>query len=230
MLDEIINEIAKNRISTTEICDVMNKTGALTGIQPITSGQFAVGRVKYVFAHCGTNYLLHKQLADIDKDCIVFVDAIDCESRAVFGDLVSKYLQLYCNTRAIVTNGLMRDAHTLIKERRPVWCAGVTPIGCHNFEKAVPADIEKITAERKAIYDNSVMVCDDSGVAVLTAEWLNNDLLKKLKFIEALEDVWYYCVDTLKWSTYETVALKKYLDNTGDLPPALRNKLLENER
>jgi len=35
--------------------------------------------------------------------------------------------------------------------------------------------------------------------------------LKRLEFVEAQEDIWYECVDRRKWSTFDTVCLKKYL-------------------
>ncbi len=161
------------------------------------------------------------------EDCIVFVDAIDCEERAIFGDLVTKYLQLYCNARAIVTNGIMRDGHRLIKEQRPVWCSSLTPVGCHNKDVPVPENIQEQVNRRREFYNNYIMVCHDSGVALISHEWINEDFAKKLLYIEAQEDIWYFCVDTLKWSTYKTVALKKYLEETDAIPGVLLEKMKE---
>ncbi len=227
MLQKIIDLISSNRICTTEICDAMNKTGVLPGIHALNRGLFAVGRVQYVFAHSGTNYNLHRQLDSIEEDRIIFVDAIDCEGRAIFGDLVSKYLQLYRRTRAIVTNGAMRDAHRLIKEQRPVWCTSLTPVGCHNTDVPVPEEIQEQVNERREFYNNSIMVCDDSGVALIPHERINEEFERKLHFIEAQEDIWYFCVDTLKCSTYKTVALKEYLKKDTAIPEVLLEKLKE---
>ncbi len=218
MLNKIIELINSNRICTTEICDAMDKTGVLPGITALNQGLFAVGKVKYVFAHSGTNYNLHRQLESVEQDSIVFVDAIDCEGRAVFGDLVSKYLQLYCGVRAIVTNGAMRDAHRLIKEQRPVWCSTLTPVGCHNRDIPIPKDVQEKVDKRKEFYHNSIMVCDDSGVALIPHDQVNEEFERKLHFIEAQEDVWYFCVDTLKWDTYRTVALKEYMKKEANIP------------
>jgi peptide-methionine (S)-S-oxide reductase len=38
-----------------------------------------------------------------------------------------------------------------------------------------------------------------------TCKQINEELLSKLEFIELQEDIWYYCIDTLKWSTYKTI-------------------------
>ncbi len=64
--------------------------------------------------------------------------------------------------------------------------------------------------------------CYDSGVVMIPKDKINEKLLTKLEFIEFQEDIWFYCVDTLKMSTFDTVCLKKYLE--GDL---IDKKLLE---
>lgn len=227
ILRQAVDVIVENRISTTQICDIMGKTGVLSGIHGLNPGFFAAGAVQYVYAHAGTNFYLHEQLARIAEDSVVYVDTFDCGERAVFGDLVSKYLLLYRKSRAIVTCGFMRDANDLIKQRRAVWCAGVTPIGCHNNPVPISESIIQLTSERKKLFDSSIIVCDDSGVALISKEFINDDLIKKLNFIESQEDVWYFCVDTLKWSTYETVALKRYLDEPEVLPSILRKRISE---
>ena len=226
---ELSETIRRNKISTTEVCDIMNKTGSLEGVYPVGKGMYAAGQVKYVYAHSESNYHLHEQLANIEEDKIIFVDAIECEGRAVFGDLVSKYLLLYRNARAIVTNGMMRDANDLIKQNRNVWCAGFTPIGCHNVSVSVPDNIASLVEERKREFESAILVCDDSGVAMITDDWINSNLASRLDFIELQEDIWYYCIDTLKWTTYETVALKRYLDESEVLPPILRKRLLAHD-
>ena len=74
----------------------------------------------------------------------------------------------------------------------------------------------------KAIYEGAVMVCDDSGVVMIPKEKITGQLLTKLNFIEFQEDIWFYCLDTLKMSTFDIVCRKKYLD--GEL---LDRKLLD---
>ena len=70
------------------------------------------------------------------------------------------------------------------------------------------------------------MVCDDSGVVMIPKQAINQTLINKLKFIELQEDIWFYCVDTLKMSTFDTVCEKKYL--TEDiLDPRLMSQFAE---
>ncbi len=66
------------------------------------------------------------------------------------------------------------------------------------------------------------MVCDDSGVVMIPKDKIDEKLITKLNFIEFQEDIWFYCVDTLKMTTFDTVCKKKYLE--GNI---LDKKLLE---
>jgi len=217
--------IGRDRISTTMACDVMNKTGWIQGITPLNKGHHLAGEVKYVFAHSGTNYHLHEQIAEIDEDKIIFVDAIDCDQKAVMGDIMASYLLQHRRARAIVTNGYLRDVPELIKDNMPIWCKGGTPIGCQKVQTPVSDDISNLVKERRQLFESSILVCDDSGVAMITEEWVNESFYEKIDFIEAQEEVWHYCVTILKWSTYDTVCLQKYFDVPGVVPDVMLQKL-----
>lgn len=221
-LEKALSLIEANKISSTEIGDVLGKTGQIEGVHALNQGMFKAGEVKFIYAINNSNYEVHKQLAESDdiKDKILFVYNVNCD-RAVFGDLVSKYIMLYKRAKAIVINGKLRDAHTLIKEKYPIWLEDVSPIGCVNRINGPEID-SKLYGDLKAKYDGSIMVCDDSGVVMIPKEKIDEKLITKLEFIEFQEDIWFYCVDTLKMSTFETVCQKKYLE--GDL---LDKKMLD---
>lgn len=226
IIDKAIEMIEANKISTTEIADVLGKTGQIEGTQALIPGLFKAGIVKVIYAINNSNYEVHKQLAESDdiKDKILFIYNVNCD-RAIFGDLVSKYIMLYKRAKAIVINGKLRDAHTLIKEKYPIWLQGVSPIGCVNKQNG-PDIKPELLKEIKEKYDGSIMVCDDSGVVMIPKDKIDEKLLTKLEFIELQEDIWYYCIDTLKMSTFDTVCKKKYLK--GDLiDKMLLDKLAE---
>lgn len=210
-LQKALDLIESNRISSTEIGDVLGKKGQIENVHPLNSGLFVAGEVRVVYAINDSNYEVHKQLAESEDfaDKIVFIYNVDC-SRSIFGDLVSKYIFLYKRAKAIVVNGKLRDAHTLIKENYPIWLSGVSPIGCVNYVNGPDID-QSLLEDIKEKYNGSIMVCDDSGVVMIPKEKIDEKLLTRLKFIEIQEDIWFYCVDTLKMSTYDTVCLKKYL-------------------
>lgn len=225
IVQEAINLIEANKISTTEVADVLGKTGQIPDVRALNKGKFCAGDVVCLYAINNSNYELHRQLADADLNGkILFVYNVNCD-RAVFGDLVSKYILLYKRAKAIVINGKLRDAHTLIKEGYPIWCTEVSPIGCVNYQNGEDLTSEQI-AELKAKYEGSIMVCDDSGVVMIPKEKIDQHLLSKLEFIEFQEDIWFYCLDTLKMSTYDIVCLKKYQTDKL-IDERLLNKLIE---
>ena len=225
IVQEAINLIEANKISTTEVADVLGKTGQIPDVRALNKGKFCAGEVVCLYAINNSNYELHRQLAEADlKGKMLFVYNVNC-NRAVFGDLVSKYILLYKRAKAIVINGKLRDAHTLIKEGYPIWCTDVSPIGCVNYQNGDDLTLEQI-ASLKAKYEGSIMVCDDSGVVMIPKEKIDQQLLSKLEFIEFQEDIWFYCLDTLKMSTYDIVCQKKYQTDKL-IDERLLNKLIE---
>ncbi|GEM_PF-213283 len=206
---QIIDYIRRNRVSTTEVADALGKKGVIPGVKAVNSGFHCVGEVFFAYAHDETNWYLHKQLESVPEGCIVFVKEYGCNERALFGDLVSKYLLLYRQAEAVVVDGNLRDAHRFKAANYKLWVRGFSPVGCFNkkVDRAVHPEGEK-DRER---YHGGIMVCDDTGVVFISKEDITPKLLRRLEFIEKQEDMWYYCVDTLKLSTYETVCLKRYL-------------------
>lgn len=206
---EIIDRIRRNRISTSEIGDCLNKTGALPGVRALNPGHFRVGRVFWVYAYNESNWELHEQLREAPEGHVIVAEGLCCGTRALFGALVSKYVMLYRQATAIVALGYLRDIPHLIKENWPVWLTGTTPIGCFNVRNPAPPAPEWLAA-RRAQYDGAVAVCDDSGVMIVPQSVQDQGFLDKLNWIEELEDAWFDCIDRHKLSTYDAVCLKKY--------------------
>lgn len=211
--EKIIKQIIKNRISTTEIADCLNKTGALPGVSALNRGHFRVGPVYFAYAYGDSNWELHEQLENPPEGSIVVIETLDCNGRSPIGNLIVKFLMLYRQVAGVVVRAPVRDAHQLIKENWPVWSAGVSPIGCHNLKNEHPADPERIAALR-APYEGALAVCDDTGVVLIPAAVQTEEFRARLDWIEEQEDIWFDCIDRRKWTTYETVCLKKYLNES----------------
>lgn len=211
LTDEILDYIVKNKVSTTEVADVLNKTGIIdTRLKPILPRLRAAGKVFYAPSFNESNWYTHYFLENAPSDHIIFVEGVNCADRAIFGSLVAKYALLYKQARGMVCCGNLRDMHTLVKEQYPIWCYGATPIGCWKTDTGID---EEYYQKRKAEFEGSIMVADDSGVIVVKKEQLTEEFLEGLKFIEEQEDIWFDCIDRLKYSTFETVCLKKYKNN-----------------
>ncbi|AZV47324.1 demethylmenaquinone methyltransferase [Nautilia sp. PV-1] len=211
MKEKIIDFIKRNRVSSTEVADCLGKSGAIKNVKAVNRGHFAVGNVFWVYAFNGTNWDVHEQIQNVKEGDIVFIQVFDNFGKAVFGDLVSKYLLLYKQAEAIVTNGLLRDAPRLIKENWKIWCNGFSPEGYINKKVELTNEQKERIFKEKNKFDGGIAVCDDTGVVIIPKEYHNNEFLKKLEFIEEQEDIWFDCIDRKKCSTFETVCLKKYL-------------------
>lgn len=225
MREQILETISTNRISTVEVADALGKTGVLAGIQPLNTGKFVAAEVFYACTWDESNWPLHEQIQDVPPGCVVYVDTLGCNDRAIFGDIVAKWLLLYQKVSGIVVNGLLRDIHRLRKEDYPIWCTGGTPLGCFNREVPRSPRVDAYIAEQRRRFDGALIVADDSGCALIEQVNQTPQLRDRMNFIELQEDIWYFCTDTLKMSTYETICKKQYLQEPDLLPRSLRESL-----
>jgi regulator of RNase E activity RraA len=224
-LSNIVNIIERNRISSTEVADALGKRGVIDGILPINTGKHIAGKVSYIYAFDESNWPVHEQAMSVEEDTVLFVDSFNCNNKAVFGDLVSKYLLLYKRVKGVVINGLMRDIPNIRKHQYAIWCTGYTPLGCFNKPVKESEELLQQVAARRKMFEGGVLTCDDSGCTLIGKDEITEETLKKLDLIELQEDIWFYCIDTLKWSTYDTVCLKRYLTEQDVLPPILRERI-----
>ena len=207
---KIIDYIKKNRVSTTEVADALGKTGVVKGVKPINSGFFKVGLVKWVYACDESNWTVHEQIKDIEENRVVFVDVFNCSDRAVFGELVSKYLILYRQSEAIVVRGNLRDAAALIRDNWPIWCEGFNPEGCFN-ENPRELPEKTLLTQKFEKYDGAIAVCDDCGVVIIPKDKITESFLEMLCKIENQEDIWFDRLDHYKENTFDIVCKKEYL-------------------
>lgn len=211
--DKILEYCIANRVSTTEVADALGKTGVLPKVQPINFNQFRVGPVRTIFTANNSNYAVHEQIRHVQKGEVVIIFAHKCSDRAIIGDLVSKYILLYKGAAAVVVQGLVRDAARLRREGYAVWSEGVSPLGCFNIpSEPYPADMEE---QMRKSYEGGIAICDDGGVTVIPQGLLTDEMLNRLRRIEMQEDIWFFCLDTLKWDTKKIVCDKAYLTEQG---------------
>lgn len=208
--EQIIDFIKRNRVCTTEVADCLGKSGVLENVMPINKGQFRVGNIHWVYTHEESNWEVHEQIIDTQEGDIVFIEAFDCNNRAIFGELVTKYIVLYRQAAAIICNAKVRDAAALLKEQYPVWCTGFTPVGCFNRKPEKELDLS-IISEHSSKYDGAIAVCDDCGVVIIPKEVHTVDFLQKLHNIEDQEDIWFDRLDHYKENTFKIVCLRNYL-------------------
>jgi len=219
---EIVELIRKNRISTTEIADALGKTGSLPGLLPLNSLKYAVGKVRLIEPMNDSNYILHQELESVEPGEVIHIRPIGFSDVAVFGDLVAKYTLLYKQAAAIVVEGNVRDTARLVREQYPIWCMSSNPVGAVNFK--THSEETQVGSEQSRT-NGGIAVCDEGGVVIIPANLIDSNLSKKLQHIEALEDLWHYCLNTLKWSTYDIVVKKRYLEDSEDIPSSLLDSI-----
>lgn len=208
--EQIIDFLRSNMMSTEEVSDALGKTGCVQGLYPIADGHYAVGELQYVYAHSNSNYSIHEQIRDLEKDKILYVDSFNIGEYAIFGELVSMYIIEKKGVPAILINGKARDLSGLRKRNYSVWCKGITPIGCFNVKVEETEEIVAISRQNKSLLEGAIAVCDDSGVVVIPKTEINDALLARLQNMKIQEKIWFDCVENKGWNTYDTVCLKKY--------------------
>ena len=209
--DQIVEYIELNRVSTTEVADVLGKTGELDPqMRCLTPRSRAVGKLFYAPSFNGSNWYTHYFAQEAPQNAVLYIEGVNCGNKAIFGDLVAKYTLLYKKAKGLVVSGYVRDAHQLVKEKYPIWCWGTTPIGCNNKDTGID---DAYYQARKEEFDGAIVVADDSGVVVVKKHQLTQEFLDGVAAMELQEDIWYDCIDRLKYSTFETVCQKKYLMN-----------------
>ncbi len=214
--DKIIQYLEKDKVSTEEIADILGKTGVIKGVYPIKDDQYVVGEIQYVYAYNNSNWPVHEQLIDLKPDRVLFVDTIFVDDEhAVFGELVSSFIMENKKARAIIVNGTMRDLDGLKKRKYPVWCKGITPIGCFNVQPNRNAEINRQAKAGMDYYDGAIAVCDASGVVVIPKSEINDEFITKMNNMVEQERIWFECVEQKGWNTYDTVCLKKYKEQNG---------------
>ena len=91
-------------------------------------------------------------------------------------------------------------------------------MGAVNFQTHSEDELSSVLGDEA---DGGIAICDEGGVVVIPKDAIDLVLSKKLHHIEALEDLWHYCLNTLKWSTYDIVVRKRYLEEGQDIPISL---------
>jgi 4-hydroxy-4-methyl-2-oxoglutarate aldolase len=224
--EQIIDFCKKNRVSTTEVADALGKSGVFSGVLPISANLYKVGPIRCVFSANNSNWDVHEQVRQVEEGEVALILTHGCESnRAIIGDLISKYVLLYRGAAAIIVQGPVRDVAALRREGYALWSIGVSPLGC--FNKRVEPYPPELETEMRAKYEGGLAICDDGGVTIIESSLLTEDTLQKLKRIEIQEDIWFYCLDTLKWDTKKIVCDKAYLSETDLLSKVHMQQLIE---
>jgi regulator of RNase E activity RraA len=101
------------------------------------------------------------------EGCIAVVDAMGITDAGIFGDILCARMKKR-NTKALVTDGVVRDVSGVLATNLPVWCQGyaappsVAGLTFVNWQ-------EPIACGGVAIFPDDAIVADDDGAVVIPA-------------------------------------------------------------
>ena len=181
---EYFVEIIQNlKLTSSNVADALGKKGRVTKALPLhTSVRPVVGIVYHTAGIDGSNWLIHKQLANIEAGNIAYVENMGCNELAMFGGLVSEYVTKHRKAAAIVCDGNVRDVDEIKANNLPVWACGSNPVGCKQI---------KVTDSFQRRYTGNVMVCDSTGCVMIKIEEMNQELEHSLREMHKKEEEWF---------------------------------------
>ena len=106
-------------------------------------------------------------IEDMPEGCIAIADAMGTTDAGIFGDILCARMKMR-NVKALVTDGVVRDAAGVLETGLPVWCQGsaappsVAGLTFVNWQ-------EPIACGGVAVYPGDAVVVDDDGAALIPA-------------------------------------------------------------
>src|SRR5215472_4579207 len=154
--------------SSAQVADCMSRLGAMDlGIRPIWPSPRAIGAAFTVWCHSGDNLMLHKALSLAQPGDIVVMNTQGNTNNAGFGELVATSA-VKIGVRAVIVDGVVRDADALQAMGLPVYARGVSPNGCN---KDGAGEVGAIVAcGGVAVRPGDIVIADRDGVTVVPLE------------------------------------------------------------
>jgi len=178
---------ALHGVTTATLTTVLLKKGLrktwMTGTRPLAPNQArVVGRaftMRFIPARedvatpasWGSPRSTRAAIEAMPAGCVAVIDAMRTKEAGVFGDILCARMQ-HRGVAAMVTDGVVRDAHSVIATGLPVWCDGA----------AAPPSVaalhfvgwqEPIGCGGVAVFPDDVIVTDQDGAVVIPAALLD---------------------------------------------------------
>ena len=175
---------AFQRISTGFLVDAQNGTGALDyRIKPLATAMAFAGSVITVHVESRDMLAVQPGIALAQPGDVVLIETGGYDGAAVIGDNVA-IMAKNKGIRAIVTDGLVRDAEGILAAGIPVFCAGVSPNSPYSLgpgSVGLPIAIKGVP-----IGSGDILVGDRDGVVVVPRSTIDT-VLESLAIVTDLE-------------------------------------------
>jgi regulator of RNase E activity RraA len=151
--------------SPAQVADCMSRLGAMdSGIRPVWPSTRVIGAALTVWCHSGDNLMLHKALSLAQPGDIVVMNTQGNTNNSGFGELLATGAMKF-GVRAVIVDGVVRDADALQTMGLPVYARGLCPIGCNKDGAGEAGAI--IACGGVAVRPGDVILADRDGVTVV---------------------------------------------------------------
>jgi regulator of RNase E activity RraA len=151
--------------SAAQIADCMSRLGGMdSGMRPVWPAPRVIGSALTVWCHSGDNLMLHKALSLAVPGDIVVMNTQGNTVNAGFGELLATSA-VKAGVRAVIVDGLVRDADALERLALPVYSRGLAPNGCN---KDGAGEVGAVVAcGGVAVRPGDVVIADRDGITVV---------------------------------------------------------------
>jgi regulator of RNase E activity RraA len=151
--------------SSAQIADCMSRLGAMdSGMRPVWPAPRVLGSALTVWCHSGDNLMLHKALSLAVPGDVVVMNTQGNTVNAGFGELLATSA-VKAGVRAVIVDGVVRDADALQRLALPVYSRGLSPNGCN---KDGAGEVGAIVAcGGVAVRPGDVIIADRDGITVV---------------------------------------------------------------
>jgi 4-hydroxy-4-methyl-2-oxoglutarate aldolase len=151
--------------SSAQVADSMSRLGGMdSGVRPVWASARVIGSALTVWCHSGDNLMLHKALTVAEPGDIIVMNTQGNTVNAGFGELIATSA-VKIGVRAVIVDGMVRDADALEALRLPVYSRGLCPNGCN---KDGAGEVGAIVAcGGVAVRPGDVIIADRDGVTVV---------------------------------------------------------------
>ena len=154
--------------SSAQVADCMSRLGAMDcGIRPIWPAPRAIGVAITVWCHSGDNLMLHKALSVARPGDMVVMNTQGNTNNAGFGELLATSA-VKIGVRAVIVDGVVRDADALQAMALPVYARGLSPNGCNKDGAGEVGAV--VSCGGVAVRPGDVVIADRDGVTVVPLE------------------------------------------------------------
>lgn len=151
--------------ASAQVADCMSRLGAMdAGMRAVWPSPRVIGPALTAWCHSADNLMVHKALSVAIAGDILVVNTQGNIVNAAFGELMGTSA-VKIGLRAVIIDGVVRDADALERMRLPVYARGLSPNSCNKDGGGEVGSI--IACGGVAVRPGDIIIADRDGVTVV---------------------------------------------------------------